>query len=245
MNDRARASDVLRKARAILAERLTERINEQFDELLDDARGDSYMNEIESLYDELGLKLSHVSQMLSNLPAEEPPAQQSSQPQIQPQTQTAAAQHSPENTFTVATEPAPNFDGVTQYTLPGIPGPILVATPGLPAPKFVEPPKHRATHSALQAFAAQIQAGDLLAAGRTLAILFDVEEPRAIACAATFAQRVRSEAAFFRKVMELRHELHSTNSQRALLLLLDCFGLSRGESAEIVRNLQRRRRLMG
>jgi hypothetical protein len=242
MNDRARASDVLRKARTILAERLTERINEQSDELLDDARGDSYMNEIESLYDELGTKLSHVSQMLSNLPAEEPPGRPHAQ---QPQTQTAMAQHSPENTFTVATEPAPNFDGITQYTLPGIAGPTIVAMPALPAPKFVEPPKHRATHSALQAFAAQIQAGDLLAAGRTLAGLFDVEEPRAIACAATFAQRVRSEAAFFRKVMELRHELHSSNSQRALLLLLDCFGLSRGESAEIVRNLQRKRRLMG
>jgi hypothetical protein len=204
MNDRARASDLLRKARAILAERLTERINEQSEELLDDARGDSYMNEIESLYDELGTKLSHVSQMLSNLPAEEP----SNQPpgQQQPQTQTAAAQHSPENTFTVATEPAPNYDGVTQYTLPAIAGPTIVAMPALPAlpaPKFVEPTKHRATNSALQAFAAQIQAGDLLAAGRTLAGLFDLEEPRAIACAATFAQRVRSEAAFFRKVMEL------------------------------------------
>ena len=97
--------------------------------------------------------------------------------------------------------------------------------------------------AALQAFAAQIQAGDLLAAGRTLAMLFDVEEPRAVACAATFAQRVRHEAAFFHKVMELRSELHSSNPQRALLLLLDCFGLSRGESAEILRNLQRRRRV--
>jgi hypothetical protein len=245
MNDRARASDILRKARAILAERLTERIKEQSDELLDDARGDSYMNEIESLYDELGMKLSHVSQMLSNLPADGPLTQPHAQP---PQTQTAAAQHSPENTFTVATEPAPNYDGVTQYTLPAIAGPTIVAMPplpSLPAPKFVEPLKHRATNSALQAFAAQIQAGDLLAAGRTLAILFDIEEPRAIACAATFAQRVRSEAAFFRKVMELRQELHSTNSQRALLLLLDCFGLSRGESAEIIRNLQRKRRLTG
>jgi hypothetical protein len=240
MNDRARASEVLRKARAILAERLTEKINEQSEELLDDARGDSYMNEIESLYDELGTKLSHVSQMLSNLPADEPSAQ------TQTQTQTAAAQHDPENTFTVATEPAPNFDGITQYMMPAIAGPTFVATPALPAPKAtIEPPKHRATNSALQAFAAQIQAGDLLAAGRTLAGLFDVEESRAIACASTFAQRGRSEAAFFHKVMELRHELHSANSQRALLLLLDCFGLSRGESAEIVRNLHRRKRLMG
>ena len=71
----------------------------------------------------------------------------------------------------------------------------------------------------------------------------ELEEPRAIACAATFAQRVRNEAAFFRKVMELRKELHNANPQRALVLLLDCFGLSRGESAEVLRNLQRRKRV--
>ena len=233
MNERLRATEILRKARAILAERLTERIVEQRDELLEDARGDSYMNEIESLYEQVGLKLSHVSQMLSNLPAE----------QAQTQTHTAAAQHTAENTFTVATEPAPNADAIIQETMPALVGPLYVATPALPAPKAAEAIKNRATTSALQAFAAQTQAGDLLAAGRTLAALFEVEEPRAIACAATFAQRVRHEAAFFHKVMELRSELHSSNPQRALLLLLDCFGLSRGESAEVLRNLQRRRRL--
>lgn len=235
MSQRSRAHEILKEARTILAERLTQMVVEQSEELLDDARGDSYMNEIESLYEQIGHKLSHVSQMLSNLPVEEQAAQ----------THTAAAEHSPENTFSVATEPAPNADAVTQYMLPAICGPVYVATPGLPAPKASEPVKHRATNSALQAFAAQIQAGDLLAAGRTLSNLFDVEEPRAVACAATFAQRVRSEAAFFRKVMELRSELHNANTQRALLLLLDCFGLTRGESAEILRNLQRRRRLQG
>jgi hypothetical protein len=235
MNERARAMEVLKEARTILAERLMETVLLQRDELLDDARGDSYMNEIESLYEQIGHKLAHVNQMLSNLPQEEAAAQ----------THTAAAQHTPENTFTVATEPAPNADAVTQYTTPAISGPVFVAPPALPAPKSADAPKHRATNSALQAFAAQIQAGDLLAAGRTLSILFDVEEPRAVACAATFAQRVRNEAAFFRKVMELRSELHSANPQRALLLLLDCFGLTRGESAEILRNLQRRKRLHG
>ena len=235
MNDRQRATEVLREARAILAERLTELVLAQQEELLDDARGDSYMNEIESLYDQVGHKLSHLGQMLNHLPAEE----------VQPQTEThtAAASHSPESTFSVATEPAPSADAITQYTLPALCGPVHVSTPGLPAPKASEPMQLRATNSALQAFAAQIQAGDLLAAGRTLAMLFDVEEPRAVACAATFAQRVRSEAAFFRKVMELRSELHSSDTQRALLLLLDCFGLSRGESAEILRNIHRRRRM--
>jgi len=239
MNDRSRATDILRNARNILAERLTELVLEQREELLDDARGDSYMNEIESLYEQIGVKLSHVGQMLSNLPADEPAAAQT---HTAPAPHFGTAQHTTENTFTVATEPAPNFDSITHDTTPALIGPLFVAMPALPAPKTSEPPKNRATNSALQAFAAQIQAGDLLAAGRTLAVLFDVEEPRAIACAATFAQRVRNEAAFFRKVMELRSELHSANPQRALLLLLDCFGLSRGESAEIIRNLHRRRR---
>jgi len=238
MNDRLRATEVLRNARNILAERLTELVLDQREELLEDARGDSYMNEIESLYEQIGVKLSHVGQMLSNLPAEEQPAQTHTAP-VQ---HFGTAQHSSENIFTVATEPAPNFDSVIQDTTPALIGPLYIATPALPAPRADEPNKHRATNSALQAFAAQIQAGDLLAAGRTLAMLFDVEEPRAVACAATFAQRVHNEAAFFRKVMELRSELHSSNPQRALLLLLDCFGLSRGESAEILRNLQRRRR---
>lgn len=235
MNERARATEILREARNLLAQRLTELVLEQREEILDDARGDSYMNEIESLYEQVGHKLSHINQMLNHLPPEEPAAPL--------ETHTAAAQHSTEDTFTVATEPAPSADAVTQYTMPALCGPVYLAPPALPAPKTNEPIKHRATNSALQAFAAQIQAGDLLAAGRTLAMLFDVEEPRAVACAATFAHRVRSEAAYFRKVMELRTELHSTTTQRALLLLLDCFGLSRGESAEILRKLQRRRRM--
>jgi hypothetical protein len=233
MTDRTRAIKVLQEARAVLAERLTEHVLEQAEDLLADARGDSYMNEIETLYEQVGLKLSHVSQMLSNLPVEQPAAH----------TQTAAAQHMADDTFTVATEAAPSADAIVEETMPALAGPLFVATPALPAPKTIDPPKDRATTSALQAFAAQIQAGDLLAAGRTLATLFELQQPRAIACAATFSQRVRYEAAYFRKVMELRGELFSSNPQRALILLLDCFGLSRGESAEILRNIQRRRRL--
>ena len=237
MTDRTRAAEILREARAILSERLTEKVLEQGEDILADARGDSYMNEIEALYEQVGHKLSHVGQMLSNLPAEEPPPAQ---------THTAAAQHGPEDTFTVeATPPAAN-DVFVQDTIPALLGPHYIATPpALPAPKpkTVDPAKERAINSGLQAFAALIQAGDLLAAGRALAALFELEEPRAIACAATFAQRVRNEAAFFRKAMELRKELHNSNPQRALVLLLDCFGLSRGESAEVLRNLQRRKRV--
>jgi hypothetical protein len=240
MNDRARALEVLRQARAVLAERLTEQVVEQADEILADARGDSYMNEIETLYDQIGHKLTHVSQMLSNLPPEPPPTE----------TTAATAQHRPEATFSMATETSPSADAVEANTLPALVGPIYITAPALPAPRAATasdpatPVRDRATNAALQAFAAQIQAGDLLAAGRTLAALFDLEEPRAIACAATFAQRVRLEAGFYRKVMELRGELYSSNPQRALLLLLDCFGLTRGESAEVLRTIQRRKRMI-
>lgn len=232
MNDRSRAIEILREARAVLADRLTEQVLQQADEILADARGDSYMNDIESLYEQIGHRLSHVSQLLSNLPQPEPTSH----------TETAAAQHAPADTFTLSTEASPSADAIIQDAMPALVGPHYLATPALPAPKPKEPGKDRATNSALQAFAAQTQAGDLLAAGRTLAGLFDLEESRAVACAATFAKRVRHEAAFYRKVMELKTELFSGNPQRALLLLLDCFGLSRGESAEVLRNLQRRRR---
>src|SRR4029453_461357 len=232
MNDRSRATEILREARAVLAERLTEKVLEQAEEILADARGDSYMNDIETLYEEVGLKLSHVSQMLSSLPQPEPASH----------TETAAAQHAPSDTFTVATQNSQFAEGFVQDTTPALVGPHYVATPALPAPKPTDPATDRAPTSALQAFAAQTQAGDLLAAGRTLATLFELEESRAVACAATFSKRVRHEAAFYRKVMELRTELFSGNPQRAHLLLLDCFGLSRGESAEVLRNLQRRRR---
>jgi hypothetical protein len=234
--DRARAIEILREARAILAARLSEKVIEQAEEILADARGDSYMNEIESLYEQVGHKLTHVSQMLSNLPAEEPA------PLPSPSASATAAQPLAEDNYRHATEPASSADAVMADITPALIGPLYVATPALPAPRVSEPTRDRATNSALQAFAAQIQAGDLLAAGRTLAALFNLEDTRAIACAATFAQRSRHEAGFFRKVMELRTELYSSNPQRALLLLLDCFGLSRGESAEVLRTLQRRKR---
>jgi hypothetical protein len=234
MNDRARAIETLREAKALLADRLTERVVLLAEDILADARGDSYMNEIDSVYEQVGLKLAHVSQMLSNLPPPEPAGREPRQG--------AMGYDLPDDTFTAMTEPAPSADAVVETVIPALLGPLVANAPALPAPKAADLSKDRATTAALQAFAAQIQAGDLLAAGRTLAALFELDESRAIACAATFAQRVRHEAAFFRKAMELKSEVHSSNPQRALVLLLDCFGLARGEAAEVLRNLQRRRR---
>jgi hypothetical protein len=233
MTDRQRAQDVLRQAREILAERLTELVISQGEEILADARGESYMNEIESLYEQVGMKLAHLGQIISHLPSEP----------IEPVTTTAAAQHTPNETFSLATEPTPSADAVTEDTLPAIEGPVYVAAPALPPPGGAPSSRARATQLSLQAFAAQIQTGDLLAAGRTLGALFELDDPRAIACAATFAQRVRSDAGFFRRVMQLRSQVQAGDEQRVRALLGDCFGFSRLEAQEVLTVLRRRLRL--
>lgn len=70
MNDRTRAIEVLQRARDLLAERLTERVLESREEILADALGMSYLSEIETIYEQIGSRLHHVSLMLSNLPAD-------------------------------------------------------------------------------------------------------------------------------------------------------------------------------
>ncbi len=70
MNDIARAKEILAQARDALVERIAQRIVEARDEILDDATGQSYMSEIEGIYEQLGGRLNHVNAMLANLPAE-------------------------------------------------------------------------------------------------------------------------------------------------------------------------------
>src|SRR5688572_29461970 len=122
MSERTRALEVLQQARETLSARLTELVLEQADDILADARGDSYMNEIDSLYDQVGIKLAHISQMISNLPAGP----------VEPVTATVAPQHDEDHTFTVSTEPHPNADAVVEDTLLALNGPVYVATPALP-----------------------------------------------------------------------------------------------------------------
>jgi hypothetical protein len=119
-----------------------------------------------------------------------------------------------------------------------LPGPVLFAAPALPSPKptndSADPPR------SFQGFAAYIQAGDLLAAGRSLAELLELEEPRAIACAATFADRLRRDPGFLRRTRQLRQELESANPDGGLALLRECFGLNRSEAAAVLTTLRRR-----
>jgi hypothetical protein len=236
MTARKRALDILRQSREVLAERLTELVLEQADDILADARGESYMNEIESLYEQVGMKLAHLGQMISHLPDEA----------LETQTTTASAQHRAEDTFTVATHgahpPAAEL-GELEGALPALEGPIYVAAPALPPPGGAPSARAKATQLSLQAFAAQIQGGDVVAAGKTLGALFELDDARALACAAMFDQRVRGEAGFFRRVMQLRKQIQSGDNQRVVVLLADCFGLSQPEAAAVVQSLRRRLRL--
>jgi hypothetical protein len=226
MNDRGRAIAILREAREILAQRLQERLLETSEEILADARGESYMNDIDGLYEQIGMRLSHVSQMLSNLPVETE----------QPFSADVQANHSSDDLFTVATDPRHNADAIVTDTMPAIAGPVYVATPALPAPRTeaLEPP------ISFQTFAAQIEANDLLSAGQTLADLFELDEPRAIACTVTFAEHLRTEPGFLRKVTHLRHELHDGRKHAALLLLLECFGMTGAEAIAVLHSIRRR-----
>ena len=235
MNDRNRALNILREAKETLATRLTEKVLEQQEEILADARGDSYMNEIESLYEQVGLKLSHVNSMLSNLPVE-PPATQ---------VESTAAQHSADDAFTVATDPSPSADAVVSDTTLALAGPVFLHTPALPAPKVASPKQLPASPPAavpvsFQLFAAQIQSSDLKGAGKTLGVLFDLKPRRALACATLFDERLRSDKDFLRKASQLRNELHAGSYQAALVLLVECFGLTSDEAAGVLASLRRR-----
>jgi hypothetical protein len=77
MNDRSRAIDILKRARDLLAERLTERILDSRDDILADAMGLAYQSEIDAVYEQVGARLNHISAMLGSLPPEnEPPEEQ-------------------------------------------------------------------------------------------------------------------------------------------------------------------------
>ena len=236
MNERSRAISLLNEAREILAVRLTEMVLEQAEDILADARGDSYMNEIDSLYEQLGIKLAHVSQMISNLPAasETPPA--------------PANRHRPSNSAHHGDAFSPDEDLLStiyinvEGGLPALAGPTHSSAPALPPPRSSVSTGARATQRSLQAFAAQIQAGDLLTAGRTLGALLELEPSRAVVCAATFAQRARTEASFFRKAMQLRAHVEDGDSLQIAALLFDCFDLTRAEVLAAFETLQRRMR---
>ncbi len=219
MNDRARAIAILKQAREILAQRLTERVLDCAEEILDDARGDSYMGEIESLYEQVGTPLAHVNQIISALPAEE----------IDAKTPETHAQHSAAHSYAEIIPPA-------WPDVPALPAP-RGATAVESLDTVAEEP---ATEISFQTFAVRMQSGDVEGAGHALAYLFDINTDRAMQCAQHFYQQMQADPEFLVRAMQLRRELASGGYNGALMLLYQCFGLSGIESIGVFQVLKTR-----
>ena len=229
---RNRAIQILTEAREILAERLTQHVLESTEEILSDARGESYMNDIDVVYEQVGLKLSHITQMLANLPVEDDAS--ASHPISEFRTDDLDAQDYP-----VFAEEATGHDTVAANPRPALVGPMYVSAPALPAPRH-EPAAFLGEEASLQQFVLQVQASDVRAAGQTLAILFALPDSRALLCAATFAERWRRNPDFLARAMQLRTEVASGTYNGALVLLFECFGLTGIESIGVLQTLQNR-----
>jgi hypothetical protein len=217
MNDRQQAIDLLRRARDILAERLTDRILQSKDAILEDALGLAYSSEIDGMYDQLGMRLAHVNQLLANLPAEEIAASDDA----------------------VASDEVPNELGGDEFLDPPhthVPAPHLA----LPAPGELLQLAGPTPAISFQKFATRIFMGDVNGAGAILAELFELDLPRATRCARVFYDGVRHNPEVIGKAAQLRRELQSGSYNTALVLLHDCFGLAGVESISVMQTLRAR-----
>lgn len=208
MNDRAQAIELLKQARDILAARLTERVLESAEEILADAQGESYLSEIESIHDEVGVRLVHISQMISNLPAIQEPA---------------------DDQFSAAygDEPADVRNDSPEPRSP-------LALPAPSSTVATQPP----VAASFRAFAMAIQLNDVDGAGRQLAGLFSIAPARARECAVVFLKQLRRDPDFLAKARQLRQELATGSNNGAIMLLHECFGLQAMESIGVVQTLR-------
>lgn len=209
------AREVLRRARQMLLERLVDRVAEGRDEIWEDALSGGFTSEIQAVYEQIGLRLSHVNQLISNLP--EP---------------TARSKHA------AGTEPAePPEPGraivPSVITLPGPPRPKVLA---LPAPATVE--GRAAELSALSALARQVRDGDLASASTTLQDLIGLDDDQRAACLAHLAARMKRDERVVVRLVLLGEQLAAGFADVALLLLEDCFGLSGPDGVAAIENLQ-------
>lgn len=221
MNERQQAIDLLRRARDILAERLTERILDQKDDILEDALGLGYGSQIDAIYEQLGLRLAHVNQLLANLPGEESDALAREEAPVE------IGEEGDDWGDTGDPQPhSHNHVPAPHLALPG-PGEVLQLAGPSPTVSF-------------QRFAAKILVGDVDGAALILADFFELEVPRARRCAQVFYDGVRHNPEVIGKAAQLRRQLQSGSYDAAMLLLHDCFGLHGVESISVLQTLRAR-----
>ncbi|UUO05769.1 hypothetical protein M4951_20650 [Blastopirellula sp. J2-11] len=213
MNSPRDAITILKQAREELIARLRQRIVENEEEILADARGESFLSDIETIYDQIASRLVHVNQMISSLPAET----------LEFETEET---YSLDDTVAASSETSFTFESAPQIPqqLESTPNVLSLPAP-TPAANF-------------QLFMQSIQAGDESAAGRVLSDLLQVDLPRGEQCARVFLQRYREDAEIVSKAMQLRKELMLSNFNNAIMLLYECFGLQGMESIAAMQALR-------
>ncbi|MEX0793239.1 MAG: hypothetical protein WD045_08895 [Pirellulaceae bacterium] len=222
MSDRNHAISILTQARDALLRRMTEQIVEQSDQLLADAAGESYLSEIEELYDRMGTKLSHLNQMISSIP-----------PEMESPTGGDSAGMVFEEDFS-----RPSFE-VIPYSNPGeevfrsdtasTPQPLL----GLPAPTEKAPAK-----PAFAQFMLFVESNRLEEASETLAPLLALPLARVSRCVDWFSERFREDNQVVSRAMRIRHEIAANKNNDALSLLHECFGLQGMEAIIALQTLR-------
>lgn len=212
MNQLPQAIAILEQARQALIERLAERVVEAGQEILDDAHGRTYGAEIDSIHDQIALRLMHVNSMLSVLPHAEfvAPA-----PGLPAPVDFSATAH-------VQSESGPESGAVTTVTVDAARVETAVESPSF------------------QTFLRQIQVDDMVGATQALAVLLGLPAERALSCALRFREQMKSSPDFVSKAMQLRVELQAGSVNGALWLLWECFGLQGPESVGVMLTLKSR-----
>ena len=211
MNQRNQAIETLKQARDSLAEQLTERILECREEILDDAAGDSFLGEIEQIYEKFGNRLGHLNSLISSLPAVVPGLPDKStdaRPAALPAPESKAAE----------SEEASIDDLVAE---------LETDEAELEAGYAAEEQIERVT---FETFMAQLRSADMQGAGTTLGVLLGVGTDRGVLCANAFAEKFVADPTVMLKAMNLRTELQAGNTNASLMLLWECFGLRGLES---------------
>jgi hypothetical protein len=213
MDERARAIQILKQTREALARRLTERILEAEEEILAEAEGETYLSEIETIYDQIGIRLAHVNQMLAHLPAAAEAATATQR------TATPATDSSPSRNDA----PVADDDSTALASENAVSTLLALPPPGQSRSAVV-------STATLLLFATQVRRGDWHLAAASLETLFGLNRDRSRTSVHCFATHCERDPAYLENAARLHNYLQADALSRAFGLMCESFGLSGGEA---------------
>jgi hypothetical protein len=210
MNQREQAIRILRRTRDVLVQRLSERILDAEEEILAEAEGHSFLSEIETIYDQIGLRLVHVNQMLAHLPAREPAPAEEAQPAGD------------------LLRPSPADERAAPAAAGGECS--ISSFLALPAPGETRTAAGSLATSTLLMFAVHARRGDLETGALSLESLFGFSRDRALAATRVFHAHCTRDASYVENAARLQNYLEAEALSRAFGVMCESFGLSGGEA---------------